>query len=402
MFQISRISKSLVRPKTKRRGRSSTAKNRFRRRIKRRCREGMRRQADSIRKWNDTSMLTRHFHQFARPRQTGFTLVELLVVIAIIGILIALLLPAVQAAREAARRSQCMNNLKQHGLALSNYEAAKKCYPAGRHGCQRPYAAGDSANQGGCAIEGTPNAAAIEDGASLFVELLPFLEENALYSKVHYDLGGLFNEVEPYYQGASCWYNVPDHQVVVGTQPKVMKCPSSKATKELIGGPFITGGVQVQTYIGSYAGVEGQNSRSITNNPKLMGYSHGVVAYFLNDGLFVYKIKKKRKQVTDGTSSTMAIGEVTNEDIDTGPQAGYNVWAWGWRAGSCMRDTVNPLNAPPNTPDWISGFASNHRGGAAFVFIDGHVTFVSDNIATTVYRAISTIATGETIGIKTY
>src|SRR5690348_7894779 len=137
----------------------------------------------------------------ARSRTTnwnGFTLVELLVVIAIIGILVALLLPAIQAAREAARRAQCVNNLKQHGLALLNYESAKKCFPAGRHGCIRPYDVGDTRNLGGCALYGPPDAALTEDGASIFVELLPFLEESALYAKVHPELGGLYNENAPY------------------------------------------------------------------------------------------------------------------------------------------------------------------------------------------------------------
>src|SRR5690242_7162307 len=102
----------------------------------------------------------------------GFTLVELLVVIAIIGVLVALLLPAVQAAREAARRSSCTNNLKQLGLAIVNYESAKKVFPAGRHGCDLAYnPSSGKKNTCGCSTDGTK-----EDGASAFVEMLPFME----------------------------------------------------------------------------------------------------------------------------------------------------------------------------------------------------------------------------------
>jgi prepilin-type N-terminal cleavage/methylation domain-containing protein/prepilin-type processing-associated H-X9-DG protein len=335
-------------------------------------------------------------------KRRGFTLVELLVVIAIIGVLVALLLPAVQAAREAARRTQCTNNLKQHGLALANYESAKKYFPAGRHGCQRPYDPGDGRNLGGCTLNTDPKAN--EDGASLFVELLPFLEESSLYSRVHYDLGGLFNEAEPYYQSASSWYNVPDHKIVVGTPLAVMKCPSSTAEKQLVDATLGPGGTMVKTPVGSYAGCEGSNSIFVRTNPALSQYTNQNIAYFKNDGLFVYKIKKKRKQVTDGTSSSFAIGEVPKEDAEGDDNyIGYNVWAGAWRSNSCMRDTVNPLNAPepPSTAsnwhEWETGFGSNHPSGASFVFIDGHVAFISDNIATVTYRALSTIGSNEMV-----
>src|SRR5512135_122792 len=102
----------------------------------------------------------------------GFTLIELLVVIAVIGILVALLLPAVQAAREAARRMQCSNNLKQIGLALHNYHDANKKFPFGSRG-------GSSWAQTG-----------IKDGTNWRVSILPYLEQTALYSKLNF--GGSF------------------------------------------------------------------------------------------------------------------------------------------------------------------------------------------------------------------
>ena len=108
-------------------------------------------------------------------RNTAFTLVELLVVIAIIGILVALLLPAVQMAREAARRTECSNNLRQIGLALVQYEAANECYPPGRMGC-------DGMNFDVCAGD----KGFERPGTSGFVMLLPMLEQQNLYD----ELGG--------------------------------------------------------------------------------------------------------------------------------------------------------------------------------------------------------------------
>ena len=335
----------------------------------------------------------------------AFTLVELLVVIAIIGILIALLLPAVQAAREAARRSQCLNNLKQHGLALANYESAKKCFPAGRHGCQRSYATtGSDAqnNLGGCSHSNDPNpaiaAGIAEDGASLFVELLQFLEGSDLYRLYHPERGGIYNDNGSY---ATTWRDA-DRTALVMASPSIMRCPSTTAGLTLFMGNNASG-VAEYSAVGSYAGVEG--SKSYTNNGTNVGY-------FQNTGLFAYKIKKKRKQISDGTSSTIAIGEVIGGDNDVE----YNVWTYAFRDVTCMRNTLNPINTPPGapftppladckyatgsppSPCWNGAFGSNHKGGASFAFVDGHVSYLSENIATGVYQAISTIACGEAVG----
>jgi prepilin-type N-terminal cleavage/methylation domain-containing protein len=141
----------------------------------------------------------------ARTKAAGFTLVELLVVIAIIGVLVALLLPAVQAAREAARRTQCVNNLKQMGIAIANHEAAKKVYPPGASGCF---------HYGGpcpCKIIDTANGPETRKQfhrASGFVMMMPYMEGSDLYNLGHWEngtlyykdgtTGGIFNWVNPY------------------------------------------------------------------------------------------------------------------------------------------------------------------------------------------------------------
>jgi prepilin-type N-terminal cleavage/methylation domain-containing protein/prepilin-type processing-associated H-X9-DG protein len=325
-------------------------------------------------------------------KRHGFTLVELLVVIAIIGVLVALLLPAVQAVRESARRTQCINNLKQHGLALVNYELAKKYYPAGRHGCFRPYFSNETVGlAAGCSLDGSPNAQLKEDGASLFVELLPYLEQTELYGMVHYERGGLHNESTPALSAAGA--ADPDRAKVMTAQLSVMKCPSSS-----VASPTAVAPGPINAAVGSYAGVEGT---------KMWVRDGAAIGYFLNNGMFVFKYKRKFKQVTDGTSSTIAIGEVVSEDTDNG----YNVWSYAFRDGSAQRSTANAINTPVGTPNfspasdctyaptcWNAAFGSNHGGGSLFAFVDGHVEFLNEDMSTVIYKAMSTYAGGEILG----
>src|SRR4051812_14462593 len=152
---------------------------------------------------------------FAPRRRAGFTLIELLVVIAIIGVLIALLLPAVQAAREAARRGQCSNNLKQIGLALQNFASTNKTFPAGRYGC-------DTDNVGDCTSVPTANRV----GPSMFVAILPQVEEQSLYDVFNQDrfVGGPWVTTAG---GDITW--VPKYKDAIATRPSVFVCPTDQA-----------------------------------------------------------------------------------------------------------------------------------------------------------------------------
>jgi len=308
--------------------------------------------------------------------------VELLVVIAIIGILVALLLPAVQAAREASRRSSCTNNLKQIGIALLNYESAKKYFPAGRHGCDLHLA-----SPGVCGCSADPLK---EDGASAFVELMPQMEDSGLYELVHYDRGGIWS-YEPAYE---MFFSDADRKKAATTRIPAMICPSSTAgpTCETCSAGYVAGQDDLGA-TGCYAAMEGTQNINDSSNSRCK-----------NDGLFVYKFTRKFKRITDGTSKTIAFGEVKGEDTP----GGFNVWTQAFRDGSTMRNTKNAINTQPGTPTsgqlvdcrygpcWNGAFGSNHPGGALFCFADGHVTFITDDIDSDSYKALATYAGNDT------
>lgn len=309
----------------------------------------------------------------------GFTLVELLVVIAIIGVLVALLLPAVQAAREAARRAQCMNNLKQIGIAIQNYHDANQELPPGRLGCD----GSGPAQYCGSTTDAT------RSGQSGFVFLLPYLEEPALFA--------LYDPAAPVWPRTSTWFT-PENLQLIAARPSVFVCPSDQAepfsenTKVDPGVPVYSIPADAKAAVGSYSLVAG--AIGLGNSLKPNGLPGE--AKFDNSGLFYYVVTFKFSQVTDGLSHTMMVGEV----IDGHTQNSSNIWSRAVRYMDNQRSTSNPLNTWPGEPVVTTqyglrvngAFASRHPGGCHFLFGDGHVDFLQENISQENYMALSTRA----------
>jgi prepilin-type N-terminal cleavage/methylation domain-containing protein len=302
-----------------------------------------------------------------REKPSGFTLIELLVVIAIIGVLVGLLLPAVQQAREAARRTACGNKIRQLAVAIHNYESGQKKLPAG----------GITTVTGHCGLDGNVSADA---RAPWTVLILPYMEGQQLFDR--YDLTKAFAPMK----GST---SAANHGVQF--QPNTdYKCPSD---------PNSSGDVHTINYFGCQGG----------------GTSHACAysdRYVYTNGVLFPNSQIKFKDITDGTTNVLLLGESKyGLHQAASPTNNSQSWDSGLRVyGSCCqiplglcaaRDGINSSTHDPATSHQYGVltrvFGSNHPGGGQFAKADASVTFLNESMSLDVYRLLGQRASG---GVK--
>ncbi len=319
----------------------------------------------------------------------GFTLIELLVVIAIIAILIALLLPAVQQAREAARRSQCKNNLKQLGLAVHNYESTHNKLPVGA-------------------------TWRYNTAANWRYALLPFLDQSAVYnlsqpdSRVNfYPLGNAVHTLADY---------TPETRALMNITFEVYDCPSSPVPKMYHYNMtnFADKGTQMIKYVGIMGSYPDPNLRAGVS------YQTQYLSYATDTGMLLINESAGFRDVTDGLSNTLVIAEQSGNPRNP-PISNYHA-GWGgvthrttvkqWIAGAAAqhyfgsgltsvfhRPNPTSTGAEANVEwDFNTPLSSYHTGGVHVLVGDGAVRFISDNVHFGTLQALCVRDDGKVVG----
>jgi len=306
-------------------------------------------------------------------RRDGLTLIELLVVIAIIGLLIALLLPAVQSAREAARMASCRNNLKQIGLALHNHHATKGCFPAGNYAKTAGVCPGMSQQS--------------EDRTNWAISILPFLERASLHNS--YD-NSASNEA-------------PVNRLVRETVIATYACPSDPHAAALIVpamGPAAKWNHNLPYVSGSYRAVSGRSDgQEFLDSALLTSFPHDWRGAMHVVGILGFK-KESIKHITDGTSHTLMVGEAMTR---TKPEFG-TLWAYSYAFYSLSAGTSQErilwgdyercceAGGVGNSFPCRRGWGSPHAGVINFLTCGGSVTAITPDVDMDVFTGMTTIA----------
>jgi len=300
-----------------------------------------------------------------RRRRAAFTLIELLVVISVIAVLIALLLPAVQQSREAARRGQCANHLKQVGLAIHNFEQVNTTLPSSRLGPQH---------------------------ATWLVQILPFMEQANLYNS--------WNLTNTYYLQST---------TVRTTSISAYSCPTRRgpmqSTQFEVSSTGLPDTQQYPGVLGDYAGNGGQFAGSIVDDPLCNGVMCQAQSQVTNSQVVQTRPQTHLQDVTDGTSHTFLVGEkhvpITKYG-QSGPSWGDGAIYNGDFPRNFSRIAGQPkfnLGQGPNdlSGPWHCKFGSDHPGICQFLFTDGHVTALNTTTDMTVLNKLAVRNDGQVI-----
>jgi prepilin-type N-terminal cleavage/methylation domain-containing protein/prepilin-type processing-associated H-X9-DG protein len=291
-------------------------------------------------------------HRVFPRKRPGFTLIEAIVVTAIIGILVTLLLPAVQAARESARRIQCTSNLKQLALACHNYADAQGTLPIGIPQMYDP----------------DPALNFFGQSQSIFVSTLAQLDQQPLYNAANFSRS-IFASA---------------NATIYATGLAVLWCPSDPSIRMEVEYPFYEDPYKEKVRFSSYAACTGVWYADLSDFPDPMNPAR------INqiNGPFTADRGISFAEITDGTSQTMLLSERAH-----GLLTGEDLLYWHWWADSVSMDTrfwtifpMNPFRKIPDTPEsyssaYTSASSSFHPNGAYFAFADGSVRFLKDSIS---------------------